>query len=126
MIKKPIVILTTLLVATQIQAQGTTDETLKTLGQFKVTGDSEFTTIDQNSSSSDAIRNLLKNVSVPKGLEITLYALVPDARHMAVGPQGVATFVGTRKTEVWVVTDRDKDRVADENPFSWTGTVNSV
>jgi len=33
---------------------------------------------------------------------------------MAVGPQGVATFVGTRKTEVWVVTDRDKDRVADE------------
>lgn len=51
---------------------------------------------------------------------------MPDARHMAVGPQGVATFVGTRKTEVWVVTDRDKDRVADENPFSWTGTVNSV
>ncbi|EBA01100.1 PQQ-dependent sugar dehydrogenase [Marinobacter sp. ELB17] len=114
MIKKPLVILTTLLVATQVQAQGTTDETLKTLGQFKVTGDSEFTTIDQNSSSADAIRNLLKNVSVPKGFEITLYALVPDARHMAVGPQGVATFVGTRKTEVWVVTDRDKDRVADE------------
>ena len=30
------------------------------------------------------------------------------------GPQGVVTFVGTRKTKVWAVTDRDKDRVADE------------
>jgi len=26
-----------------------------------------------------------------------LYAIVPDARHMAVGPQGIVTFVGTRK-----------------------------
>jgi len=33
-------------------------------------------------------------------------ALVPDARHIAVGPQGLATFVGTRKSKVWVVTDR--------------------
>ena len=33
---------------------------------------------------------------------------------MAVGPQGIVTFVGTRKTEVWAVTDRNKDRVADE------------
>src|SRR3546814_5784050 len=43
-----------------------------------------------------------------------LYAVVPDARHMAVGPQGIVTFVGTRKTDVWAVTDRNKDRVADE------------
>jgi glucose/arabinose dehydrogenase len=33
---------------------------------------------------------------------------------MAVGPQGIAVFVGTRKTDVWVITDRNKDRVADE------------
>ena len=33
---------------------------------------------------------------------------------MAVGPQGIVTFVGTRKTKVWSVTDRNKDRVADE------------
>jgi len=33
---------------------------------------------------------------------------------MAVGPQGIVVFVGTRKTEVWAVTDRDKNRVADE------------
>ena len=33
---------------------------------------------------------------------------------MAVGPQGIVTFVGTRKTEVWAVTDRNKDGMADE------------
>jgi glucose/arabinose dehydrogenase len=33
---------------------------------------------------------------------------------MAVGPQGVVTFVGTRKSKVYSVTDRDKDRVADD------------
>jgi glucose/arabinose dehydrogenase len=33
---------------------------------------------------------------------------------MAVGPQGVATFVGTRKRKAYAVTDRDKDRIADE------------
>ena len=51
---------------------------------------------------------------MPAGFEIDLYALVPDARHIAVGPQGVAAFVGTRKNEVYVMTDRDKDRVADD------------
>jgi glucose/arabinose dehydrogenase len=33
---------------------------------------------------------------------------------MAVGPQDMATFVGTRTTNVWTVIDRDKDRTADE------------
>ena len=51
---------------------------------------------------------------MPPGFKIELYAVVPDARHMAVGPQGIVTFVGTRKTKVWAVTDRNKDRVADE------------
>ena len=39
---------------------------------------------------------------------------MPDARHIAVGPQGVATFVGTRKSKVWVVTDRARGGVGDE------------
>jgi hypothetical protein len=28
--------------------------------------------------------------------------LVPDARHMAMAPQGTALFVGTKKEKVWV------------------------
>lgn len=95
-------------------AHAQSDETLKKLGDFKTTGKAEFTVIDQQSDSADAIRKTLEKITLPKGFEITLYALVPDARHMAVGPQGVVTFVGTRKTEVWAVTDRDKDRVADD------------
>lgn len=90
------------------------DDTLKKLGNFQTTGTTEFTVVDQKSSSADAIRKTLEKIKLPKGFRIELYALVPDARHMAVGPQGIVTFVGTRKTEVWAVTDRDKDRVADE------------
>ena len=87
---------------------------LEKLGKFQVTGDAEFTYIDQSGPQAERIRETLKNIRLPDGFEISLYALVPDARHIAVGPQGIATFVGTRKTKVWVVTDRDKDRVADE------------
>jgi hypothetical protein len=29
---------------------------------------------------------------MPAGFHISLYALVPDARHITVGPQGVPTF----------------------------------
>ncbi|SFU63072.1 PQQ-dependent sugar dehydrogenase [Halomonas korlensis] len=88
--------------------------TLEKLGSFQSTGTTEHTVIDQDSSSAEAIRNTLEKIDLPDGFEIDLYALVPDARHMAVGPQGVVMFVGTRKTEIWAVTDRDKDRVADE------------
>lgn len=51
---------------------------------------------------------------MPDGFKIDLYALVPDARHIAVAPQGTVTFVSTKKNKVWAVMDRDRDRVADE------------
>ncbi len=87
---------------------------LEKLSAFKTTGVTEFTVIDQTGPNADAIRENLKRIKLPDGFRIDLYAIVPDARHMAVGPQGIVTFVGTRKTKVWAVTDRDKDRVADE------------
>lgn len=88
--------------------------TLEKLGSFQSTGTTEHIVIDQSTSTADAIRETLEKIDLPDGFEIDLYALVPDARHMAVGPQGVVLFVGTRKSEIWAVTDRDKDRVADE------------
>ena len=61
--------------------------------------------------------NLL--VTVPDGFKIELFAIVPDARHMAVGPSTNMLFVGTRKTTVWAVTDRNSDMTADEvKPFA--------
>ena len=87
---------------------------LERLSQFKTTGVKGFQVIEQSGDYADAIRENLKRIALPQGFRIDLYAVVPDARHMAVGPQGIVTFVGTRKTDVWSVTDRNKNRVADE------------
>jgi glucose/arabinose dehydrogenase len=92
----------------------TQESNLERLSNFQTTGTSQFEVIEQGGEKAAAIRRILEKVRVPSGFKIDLYAIVPDARHMAVGPQGIVTFVGTRKTKVWAVTDRDKDRVADE------------
>ena len=69
-------------------AYSQSDDSLKKLGNFQTTGKAEFTVIDQKSDSADAIRKTLQKIKLPEGFEISLYALVPDARHMAVGPPG--------------------------------------
>ncbi len=89
-------------------------DNLEKLSNFQSTGTTEFTFIDQTGPFADGIKKTLEGISLPPGFKIGLYAVVPDARHMAVGPQGIVTFVGTRKDKVWSVTDRNKDRVADE------------
>ncbi len=90
------------------------ESNLERLGQFKVTGTTEHTYIDQNAPAADSIRSVLEGITLPEGFKIELYALVPDARHMAMAPQGTVLFVGTKKEKVWAVLDRDRDRVADE------------
>jgi len=87
---------------------------LEKLGNMQTTGVTEFTYIEQGGANAAAIRKTLERIKMPPGFKIALYAIVPDARHMAVDPQGMVLFVGTRKTDVWAVTDRNKDRVADE------------
>lgn len=90
------------------------NDNLERLGQFKTTGVKDFTFVPQGGEYAEGLRKNLEKVTMPPGFKIELYAVVPDARHMAVGPQGIVTFVGTRKNQVWSVTDRNKDRVADE------------
>lgn len=89
-------------------------DNLAKLSAFQQTGVRDFTVIPQTGDQAAAIRETLAGIKLPAGFKIDLYAIVPDARHMAVGPQGIVTIVGTRKDKVWAVTDRDKDRVADE------------
>jgi len=75
--------------------------------------------VDQTGPRAEQIRKNLERVKLPAGFKISLYAVVPDARHMAVGPQGTVLWAGTRKVDVYTVVDRDKDRVADEvEPFA--------
>ncbi len=98
------------------------DDALKTLEGFHMTSPVEWPTVPQTGPKADAVKKILaEKVKLPPGFHIDLYALVPDARHMAVGPQGVVTFVGTRKSQVYAVTDRSKSGVAEEvKPFAST------
>ncbi len=89
-------------------------DNLDKLSKFQTTGVTEHTVVEQGGANAEAIKKTLAKIKLPAGFKIGLYAVVPDARHMAVGPQGVVTFVSTKKTKVWSVTDRNKDRVADE------------
>ena len=93
----------------------TSDEALERMRSMKTTGQSlDMETIPQTGEIADAIRANLKRIKLPEGFKIELYAVVPGARHMAVGPSSGVVFVGTRKTDLWAVTDRTKNRTADE------------
>jgi glucose/arabinose dehydrogenase len=87
---------------------------LERLGQFKTTGVKDMQQVEQGGERAAQLRKNLERVKLPKGFKIDLYAIVPDARHMTVAPQGTVMFVGTRKSDVWAVVDRDRDRVADQ------------
>ena len=70
--------------------------------------------VKQTDPDADDVRKVLKRIRLPTGFKIGLYAVVPGARHMAVGPTTGVVFVGTTESKVWAVTDRDHDGVADE------------
>ena len=97
-----------------VAQQADLPENIERLQNMQSTGTTSFQQIAQEGPFADGIRATLDRIELPEGFEIELYAVVPDARHMAVGPQGIVTFVGTRKDKIWAVTDRNKDRVADE------------
>ena len=100
--------------ATGAMAQAGKDN-LKTLQSMKVaTTDLNIPLVAQEGKNADAIRANLKRIKMPPGFKIELFAVVPDARHMAVAPSTNMLFVGTRKTRVWAVTDRNGDGFADE------------
>ena len=89
-------------------------DTLEKMSSFQTTGVGDLPTIPQTGPKADAVRRNLSQIKLPPGFKIELYALVPDARAIAVGPQGIVTFVGTRKSQVYAVTDRAKMGVAEE------------
>jgi glucose/arabinose dehydrogenase len=90
-------------------------DNLQKLKDFTTTDTSrQLEHVEQTGAKADQIRKNLQQVKLPQGFKIALYALVPDARHMAVGRNVGTVFVGTRKSKAWAVLDRDKDRVADE------------
>jgi glucose/arabinose dehydrogenase len=105
---------------TALSAAAQAPQNIEKLKQFKVSGtDLNIPPVAQEGKNAAAIRDNLKRVKLPDGFKIELFAVVPDARHMAVAPSTNMLFVGTRKTTVWAVTDRNSDGIADEvKPFA--------
>src|SRR4051794_6181335 len=102
-------------VAAQPAPPGPSSSALETLGAMHQTGAPiDWPEVPQTGAKAEQVKQNLKKIKLPDGFHISLYALVPDARHIAVGPQGVATFVGTRKSKVWVVTDRGRRGGGDD------------
>ena len=88
---------------------------LEKLKQMKVSGtDPSIPLVPQTGKNADQLRENLKRVKLPPGFKIDLYAVVPDARMMAVAPSTNMLFVGTRKTTVWAVTNRNSGDTATE------------
>ena len=106
-----------LLVAGNAHAQAPNIENLK---QMKVSGvDPSMPPVPQEGKNAAQLRENLKRIKLPPGFKIDLYAVVPDARHMAVAPSTNMLFVGTRKNTVWAVTNRNSGDVATEvKPFA--------
>ena len=90
-------------------------QNIEKLKQMKVaTTDLNIPVVPQSGPNAAAIKANLKRVKLPAGFSIDLYAVVPDARHMAVAPSTNMLFVGTRKTTVWAVTNRNSGDAATE------------
>lgn len=100
--------------------QAAAQQNIEKLKQMKVSGvDPNMPPVPQTGANADAIRANLKRVKLPPGFKISLYAVVPDARHMAVAPSTNMLFVGTRKSTVWAVTNRNSGEAATEvKPFA--------
>ena len=89
-------------------------ENIKLLSGFKKTGGGAGEVIPQDTKFADNVRkNILPNIRMPAGFKIELFAVAPDARHMAVSRNKGTVWIGTRKSKVWQATDRDMDNVAD-------------
>ena len=74
------------------------------------TTDLNIPVVAQEGKNADALRKKFKKNKFTSWLQNRFVCDRPDARHMAiVSPSTNMLFVGTRKTTVWAVTDRNGD-----------------
>ena len=73
---------------------------IEKLKQMKVAiTDLNIPVVPQTGKNADAIKENLKRVKLPPGFKIELFAVVPDARHMAVAPS--TNMIATRLSSRW-------------------------
>ncbi len=90
------------------------DASMNKMQDFKSTGAKSIPVVAQDPAKAADIEKTLAHIKLPPGFKISLYAQVPDARMIAIGPQGVATFVSTRKDKIYALTDRSRSGKASE------------
>jgi len=89
------------------------DANLEKLGSFKKTNTPPPKRIAQDPTYiANLKKNVLANVKLPDGFKIDVFAVVPDARTIAVSRNTAAVWVGTRKQNVYFANDRDMSNVA--------------
>ena len=86
---------------------------LDRLGAFKRTDAAPIKRVPQDPKYAENLRKVLQRIRMPEGFKIDLFAIVPDARNMAVSRNTGTVWVGTRKSTVYSVNDRDMDGIAD-------------
>lgn len=89
------------------------DRNLERLGAFKRTDTAPMRNVEQGGAYAANLQKTLQDIRLPPGFKIELFAIAPDARHMAVSRNKGTVWIGTRKNTVWSATDRDMDHVAD-------------
>lgn len=86
------------------------EENIQKLSSFKSTGGSRGEVIPQDTKFAQNIkRNIIPNIKLPSGFKIGLFAVVPDARNMAVSVTRVRSGSvpekprsGKRPTGIWI------------------------
>ena len=116
--KKIITILTSLFFAMSVvfSLQAKDDqEVIDKLSSFKASGaDYSWDRVPQDTKYANNIKkNIISKLKLPANFKVELFAVVPDARNMAISRNKGAVWIGTRKDRVWQATDRDMDNVAD-------------
>ncbi|MGZ5035937.1 MAG: PQQ-dependent sugar dehydrogenase [Usitatibacter sp.] len=89
------------------------DAALEKLGNFKRTDAAPMKSVPQDAKYAENLRKNLQQVRLPEGFKIDVFAIVPNARGMAVSRNTATVWVGTLKSTVYSVNDRDNDGVAD-------------
>jgi glucose/arabinose dehydrogenase len=86
---------------------------LEKLGSFKRTDAGPMKRVPQGGQYAENLKKMLQQIKLPEGFKIDLFAIVPDARGMAVSRNTATVWAGTLKSAVYSVNDRDDDKVAD-------------
>jgi len=114
--KKLFSIISTFLFTCMLTSFGfATEENLKKLSIMYKSGDTNKAIVvpQDTKFAANIKKNILPNIKMPSGFSIELFAVVPDARHMAFERNKTTVWIGTRKDKVWQATDRDMDDIAD-------------